>query len=199
MHLALLALVWQEKSAQAGVPHGKPGALTQSAVTVQLVKAEVEPKLSLAPPPEPEPQSAVTPDATTQEPISSPLPAPTEVADITAPPPSPPKPDLGSYFPMGHLTRLPAPTVPINLNDPAFDGPAFDGSIELNIFIDAGGLVTEVAGSAASDEARAFADYVAARLRNTRFVPGEFRGVAVNSRMQITVVSKALPAQEERK
>lgn len=102
------------------------------------------------------------------------------------------------YFPMGRLTRRPFPLADIDLDDTALDEVAVEGSIELTILVDVDGSVVRVTASANRDNAREFADRIAARFQSVRFSPGEIDGKAVKAELQITVVSEPLSHPAEK-
>lgn len=100
------------------------------------------------------------------------------------------------YLPAGGLTRLPAPLSEIDLNLPAINGIEVAGQIDLTILIDAKGMVADVISSVEAEHLRALSERVAARFKSARFIPGEINGIAVKSRLQITVVSENLSETE---
>jgi hypothetical protein len=182
VHLALLGMLWREAAPGEGFAHGKAGAPGHRALTVRLVKAD----------------AGLLPSGEVHALALNALGAPDkgrEIADTAIPLPQIARDD---YYSVGQLTRLPVPVAPIDLNESAFNGSGFAGTIELTILILANGLVSEVVTSSENDDARTFAELVAARFRNARFVPGEINGTAVNSRLRVTVVSDPLLAPGER-
>ena len=96
------------------------------------------------------------------------------------------------YFPPGRLTRLPFPLTDIDLNVSEIDDVAFEGVIELTLWVEADGTVAHVETTSDHDGARQYADRVAARFERALFSPGEIDGKAVRSKVQITVVSEPL-------
>jgi len=105
-----------------------------------------------------------------------------------------------AWLPAGRLTRLPSPAHHIDLDIAGITLLPYEGRLELTLFIDAGGKVIEVA--TVSDlqdtaEAGAFAQRVAQRFREARFVPGEVDGRPVPAQMTITVVSESIPPRRK--
>lgn len=97
----------------------------------------------------------------------------------------------------GRLTRLPSPLGDIDLDVAEISGLGYAGQARLTILINADGSVVDVLGESDAGDAHEFVKRVAARFRSTRFMPGEIDGVAVNSQMQITVVSETPTAVVE--
>jgi hypothetical protein len=94
------------------------------------------------------------------------------------------------YSPQGRLTRLPAPVADIDLDVPELSNSGIAGTIDMTLFINANGTVANVLASVTEDQMHAFAQLVAERFKNSRFLPGEIDGKAVNSMLKITVVSE---------
>jgi len=100
------------------------------------------------------------------------------------------KQSFSGYFLPDRLTRLPTPLTDIDLNATEIDEVALEGEIELTLLIDADGTVTDILTSVDQDNARIFADRVAARFQNARYSPGEINGTAVRSQLRIKIVSE---------
>lgn len=98
------------------------------------------------------------------------------------------------WLPSGRLTRLPAPLEPLDFGEELAAG--FSGRVELVLLVDRGGKVRQVSTRDRDPGARAFAQALAPRIRNTLFSPGEVDGVAVNAIVKIAVVSERAAAQE---
>lgn len=97
------------------------------------------------------------------------------------------------YVSAGRLTKLPSPLTEIDLNVAEISELAYAGQTSLTILINADGTVADVISGVEAENARNFAQRVAARFRSARFMPGEIDGMAVRSQLQITVVSEDLP------
>ena len=99
---------------------------------------------------------------------------------------------IDDYAIAAQLTRLPQLLSSIDLNVPSMNESTYHGKISLRILINADGTVDEVLTSIDTEQARDFADRVATQFQNARFKPGEVRGRAVKSQLQITVVKENL-------
>lgn len=75
---------------------------------------------------------------------------------------------------------------------------AVTGNITLTVFINADGTVADVISSIETENAREFADRVAARFKGARFSPGEINRKAVKSKLHITVVGEELDTPGKR-
>ncbi len=101
--------------------------------------------------------------------------------------------DANSYLTAGRLTRLPVPVADIDLNVAGINDIADVGKIEMTILVNEIGIVVDVIPAIELDSAHAFAERIAQRFKDARFIPGEINGKVVKSQLHITVVSENLP------
>lgn len=184
MHLAVLWLLWQ-----AGhFAHGMVRSATHSSkvLTVRLVTSTREPAREAA-------------GKLLQNRASAAVLPSFPIFDADEGLPKPSKPITGQdYLPPGKLTRLPAPLTDIDLNVAEISGLGIAGKIRLMLLIDIDGSVADVLVPEEADIDHAFAQRVAARFKEARFLPGEVLGQAVKSQLNITVVSEHAGAPDER-
>jgi hypothetical protein len=176
VHLLALSMLGPE----ATFEHGTTRSNDASALRVRIVASD--PALQMRPREAVELQNPHLESLTRQvhaSPAES-TPVPTPVGPVAA----------QEYLQRGQLTRLPTPLSEIDLNAVQLGEMGFSGQLELVVMIDAEGAVVEVRNYAIEENARAFADGVAAHFRNARFTPGEVHGRPVRSQLRITVVSE---------
>jgi hypothetical protein len=74
-----------------------------------------------------------------------------------------------------------------------FGGGASEGEIDLLILVGVSGFVEDVSITASTVRQSLYAERVAERFRNVRFLPGMLNGKLVKSSIRITVVAESLP------
>lgn len=185
MHLAVSWGVLHSGSFEHGVAQGSRSA--DSPLTVSLLAPESKPdtadslrelaaqtaSIESLPAPETPPEPA---------PIIRPVGIPDALQSLA----------VQDYVEPGRLTRVPAPASEIDLNVAEISSLGYSGRTNLTILINADGTVADVVSGPEEQGAPEFVERVAARFKGARFIPGEIDGVAVKSRLKITVVSEDL-------
>lgn len=179
VHFALFWALWHTGPAKWGTARNADSLVAAASplrVTIAIPKKTALPQATLpiekAAGPTPAALPLTTPEAQAPETRG--------LADATSP----------NYMPTGLLTRLPRPVTQIELNTAAINAVAIAGEIKLTILINVNGTVDDVIASVKDENAREFADRVAERFKEARFIPGEINGKAVKSELHISVVGE---------
>ncbi|MGN6701805.1 MAG: hypothetical protein ACTHKB_02435 [Burkholderiaceae bacterium] len=99
------------------------------------------------------------------------------------------------YFDQGRLTRLPSPLGEVTLDDDAITAVPVSATVQITLFVNADGAVADATAridGASEGEVETFVARVLARLRDTRFHPGEIDGAPVPARLDIVVIGRPL-------
>lgn len=193
LHFAILSLLWQETPFKYGAAgNAKYLAKANSVLTAGIVMDETGRRQTILTKPLETATISHLKDPV-KEKVSVPLPEIIETTDVDSETKLVANPGIvQEYFPVGSLTRLPAPASEIDLAVTSITGTPVTGEIELTVLIDAYGMVAEVTASTETEELRAFSERVAEVFKNTQFIPGEIAGIAVKSFLRITVVTEHL-------
>lgn len=182
LHIAALSLLALGVSADYGLirpPYRSPTA--HPALTVRIIGVGKQPEQGL-------PRKAVEPEITVASEIATKTEGKDRATDVSTDAESMP-----DYVPVGRLTRPPVLLSDIDLNVADISELGLTGQLELTLFIDSNGSVVDVITSTKMKDARLFAERVVRRFKSTRFRPGEIDGKAVNSKLEIMVISEACP------